>query len=235
VALTQLIHGFAIVVLEKRLEDRVEMAVAQTRSVDSSYYRIAASGRVPYLVRDDGVRLEDSLVICRYLDHLDGKPEFDAPTDEAGWEALRLGALASSLMDGLSVWLPETRRPENEQSPGILCHETDRARRLTDLWETEIECPTMQAKLNLVQIALICALGLEAAFGISGGARGTRDFASGSIDWLRAHRSPRRLLPRPVDRGGGGRPTGGRVANRMRISTVTPVTGGGKIAVRAGE
>ena len=143
------------------MEDRVEIAVAQTRFVDSSYYRIAASGRVPYLVRDDGVGLEDSSVICRYLDHLDGTPEFDASTDEAGWEAPRLGALASSLMDGLSVWLRETRRPENEQSPTIIRHETERARRLIDLWETEIDCPTMQGKLNLVQIALICALGLE--------------------------------------------------------------------------
>src|SRR5262249_48190930 len=47
-----------IVVFEKQLEDRVELVVAQTRSVDSPYYRIAASGRVPYLVRDDGVGLE---------------------------------------------------------------------------------------------------------------------------------------------------------------------------------
>jgi glutathione S-transferase len=82
--------------------------------------------------------------------------------DDAGWEALRLGALATSLMDGLSVWLRETRRPETEQSPGILRHETDRTSRLIDLWEAEIECPTMQGRLNLAQIVLICALGLEA-------------------------------------------------------------------------
>jgi hypothetical protein len=44
-----------------------------------------------------------------------------------GWEALRLGALATSLIDGLSVWLRETRRPETERSSGILRHETDRA------------------------------------------------------------------------------------------------------------
>jgi glutathione S-transferase len=151
-----------IVVLEKQLEGRVEFVVAQTRSADSPYYRIAASGRVPYLVRDDGVGLEESSVICRYLDHLDGKPAFDVSSDDAGWEALRLGALATSLMDGLSVWLRETRRPETEQSPGILRHETDRTSRLIDLWEAEIECPTMQGRLNLAQIVLICALGLEA-------------------------------------------------------------------------
>jgi glutathione S-transferase len=106
--------------------------------------------------------MEESAVICRYLDHLDGKPEFDLPTDEGVWEALRLGALATSLMDGLSVWLREIRRPENEQSPEIIQHETDRAKRLIDLWETELDCPTMQGKLNLAQIVLVCALGLEA-------------------------------------------------------------------------
>jgi hypothetical protein len=51
-----------IVVLEKQLKGRVEIVVAQTRSVDSPYYRIVPSGRVLYLVRDDGVGLEESSV-----------------------------------------------------------------------------------------------------------------------------------------------------------------------------
>jgi glutathione S-transferase len=150
-----------IVVLEKRLESRVEIVEPLTRSVDSPYYRINPSGRVPFLARDDGVGLEESAVVCRYLDHLDGKPEFDLPAGEQGWEALRLGAQASSLMDGLSVWLRETRRPEHERSQAIIQHETDRAGRLVDVWETEIDCPWMQGTLNLTQIALVCALGLE--------------------------------------------------------------------------
>ncbi len=150
-----------IVVLEKRLESRVEIVPVLTRSVDSPYYRTNPSGRVPFLVRDEGVGLEESAVVCRYLDHLDGNPEFDLPEGEQGWEALRLGALASSLMDGLSVWLREARRPRNEQSPGVIRHETDRAGRLVDCWESEIDHPWMQGKLNLTQIALICALGLE--------------------------------------------------------------------------
>jgi glutathione S-transferase len=65
-------------------------------------------------------------------------------------------------MDGLSVWLRETTRPANEQSPGIIRHETDRAQRLIDVWETEIQRATMQGKLNMAQIALVCALGLDA-------------------------------------------------------------------------
>jgi glutathione S-transferase len=150
-----------IVIIEKRLVDRIDVVLAQTRLADSPYYGINPSGRVPYLVRDDGVGMEESALICRYLDHLEGRPEFDLPAGDPEWEVRRLGALASSLLDGLSVWGREIVRPENEQSPTIIRHESDRARRMADLWETEIDHPVMCGRLNLVQIALACALGLE--------------------------------------------------------------------------
>ena len=74
----------------------------------------------------------------------------------------RLEALARSLLDGLSVWGREIVRPANEQSPGIIRHEQDRARRLLDAWEREIAHPLMGGALNLIQLTLACALGLEA-------------------------------------------------------------------------
>ena len=151
-----------IVVLEKGLEHRVAIEAAPTRTPDSPFYRINPSGRVPFLLRDHAPGLEKSSVICRYLDHLDGHPVFDPPAGDAVWEALRLGARATSLLDGLSVWLRERRRPETEQSPTILAHETERARRLIDHWEGEIDHPLMRGPLTLPQITLICALGLEA-------------------------------------------------------------------------
>jgi glutathione S-transferase len=153
-----------IMVLEKRLDHRVEIEMAQTRTVNSPYYRVNPSGRVPYLVRDDGVGLEESAVICRYLDHLNGRPEFDLPAGDDSWEASRLGALATSLVDGVSVLGRETGRPTNEQSPGVIRHEIDRAGRMTDLWEAQIDHPLMQGKFNTVQMTLICALGLEARY-----------------------------------------------------------------------
>src|SRR4051812_8179471 len=63
-----------MMILEKGLENRVEIVVAKTRAADSPYYRINPSGRVPFLVRDDGAGLEESRVICAYLDRLDGTP-----------------------------------------------------------------------------------------------------------------------------------------------------------------
>jgi glutathione S-transferase len=149
-------------VIEKGLESRVEVILAQTRSSNSPYYAINPSGRVPYLVRDDGVGLEESAVICAWLDRLQGDPMFDLPSGDALWEVLRLEALARSLLDGLSVWGREIARLEGERSPSVIRHESERASRMADVWETEIDHPWMRGALNLAQITLGCALGLEA-------------------------------------------------------------------------
>jgi glutathione S-transferase len=151
-----------IVVIEKGLESRVAVIFAQTRSAGSPYYKINPSGRVPYLVRDDGVGLEESALICAWLDQLDGKPAFALPAGEAAWEARRLEGQARSLMDGLAVWLRELYRPENERSPGVIRHEMDRAARLLAHWEREIAHPYMSGPLNMAQLTLACALGIEA-------------------------------------------------------------------------
>ncbi|HET7158198.1 MAG TPA: glutathione S-transferase family protein [Burkholderiales bacterium] len=150
-----------VVVIEKNLQSRVEIVLARTRAPDSPYYQINPSGRVPYLVRDDGVGLEESALICDYLDHLDGRTAFDLPEGERRWEARRLEALARSMIDGLAVWVREVRRPQNERSPTIIQHEADRAARFTDLWEREITHPLMGGPITLAQITLACAIGLE--------------------------------------------------------------------------
>ena len=151
-----------IVMLEKGLADRVEVVPAQTRAVESPYYRINPSGRVPYLIRDDGVGLEESALVCDYLDRLGGKPAFALPAGEQGWEARRLEGLARSMLDGLSVWLRELYRPPEERSPGVIRHETARSERMVDLWEREIAHPLMRGALNMQSLTLACALGLEA-------------------------------------------------------------------------
>jgi glutathione S-transferase len=151
-----------IMVLEKGLESRVEIIPSRTRLADSPYYKINPSGRVPYLIREDGVGMEESALICAYLDHLDGAPAFDRPSGDRAWEALRLEALARSMVDGLAVWLREFYRPPDERSPTVIRHEAARSERMTDVWEGEIGNPFMQGALNMAQITLACGLGLEA-------------------------------------------------------------------------
>ena len=148
-----------IVVLEKGLGSRVEVIQAKTRSAGSPYYEINPSGRVPYLIRDDGVGMEESALICSYLDRLDGKPAFAVAED--AWEARRLEALARSFMDGLAVWLRELYRPPNERSPGLIQHEQERARRMARLWDREVAHSWMSGALNMAQLTLACALGIE--------------------------------------------------------------------------
>ena len=162
-----------IMVIEKGLSDRVEVIIARTRVADSPYYRINPSGRVPYLIRDDGVGMEESAVVCAYLDHLDGKPAFGLPDGDERWEARRLQAMATSMLDGLAVWGREIVRPFDERSPTIIRHEADRSRRMADLWEKEIDHPLMRGALNMAQISLACALGLEAR--------------NPDLDWRRGH------------------------------------------------
>jgi glutathione S-transferase len=151
-----------VVVIEKGLDARVEQIVAQTRRKDSPYYAINPSGRVPYLVRDDGVAYEESQTICAYLDQLDGNPMFALPAGEAGWEARRLEGLARSFCDGISVWVRELSRAPDERSPTVIAHETARATRLADVWAREIAHPWMNGPLNMAQLTLACALGFDA-------------------------------------------------------------------------
>jgi len=150
-----------IVVHEKGLGHRVEIIQAQTRTAESPYYRINPSGRVPYLVRDDGVGMEESALICAYLGQLDGKPAFQFPAPDA-WEERRLEGLARSMVDGISVWNRELARPENERSPTVIRHEAARAARMIDVWEKEIGNPLMHGSFGLLQLTLACALALEA-------------------------------------------------------------------------
>lgn len=147
-----------MLVIEKGLEGRVELIEAQTRVPDSPYYQINPSGRVPYLVRDAGRPMEDSQLICQYLDSLDGRPRLHVPVAQQDWEAGRLEAYARSMLDGISVYIREMRRPEDERSPTILRHEADRAQRMADFWEREIGHPLMQGPPNMAQLLLVTAL-----------------------------------------------------------------------------
>ena len=150
-----------VVVHEKKLATRVEVVVARTRLPDSPYYAINPSGRVPYLVRDDGVGMEESAVICAYLDTIDGSPRLAIPLAGDPWEARRLEALARSMLDGLAVWTREILRPKAEQSPAVIDHEAARSTRLVDLWEQQAEHPLMSGSLHMLHITLACALGLD--------------------------------------------------------------------------
>lgn len=156
-----------VVVIEKGLQNSVEVIEAKTRTAGSPYYAINPSGRVPYLVTDEGIAFEDSHVISAYLDNLDGKPCL-RPAQDPAWDYARLEASARSMTDGISVWAREMRRPENERSPTVLAHEVARAGRMADLFETQVEHSLMRGPLNIAQLLLATGLDYGASSGFKG-------------------------------------------------------------------
>jgi glutathione S-transferase len=155
-----------VLILEKGLEDRVEILAAKTRVAGSPYYAINPSGRVPYLVRkSDGTGFEDSSLILDVLDGFGGPRRFGFSDGEVGLAERRLEAQARSLIDGLAVWAREQRRPEDERSPGIIAHEQERARRMASYFEEVVAGPCFSGDFNRVQLTLVTALGMEGRFG----------------------------------------------------------------------
>jgi len=147
-----------IVVLEKGLSDRVAIIEAKTRTVGSPYYAINPSGRVPYLIDDAGLGLEDSQLICAYLDAFDGAPKFHLAADSTNWAYRRLEATARSLCDGIAVWVREMHRPQHERSPGILAHEVARSERLADVFERHVGDPGLGGAAKMAHFILAAAL-----------------------------------------------------------------------------
>src|SRR5580698_9937862 len=147
-----------ILVLEKALEDRVEIIQAKTCTSGSPYYQINPSGRVPFLVDNAGVGMEDSQLICAYLDSLDGKPRFHDPLRASDWDYLRLAYAARSMCEGICVWGREMGRPESERSPTVLAHEVARANRMADVFEDHVTDPLMRGPPCMAHLILAVAL-----------------------------------------------------------------------------
>ena len=170
-----------IIVIEKGLEDRVEIIEAKTRTRDSPYYRINPSGRVPYLVNDAGVGMEDSQLICSYLDSLDGEPRFHGPRDSADWAYLRLEFMARNMCEGIAVWGREMSRPESERSPTVLAHEVERSRRMADIFEDYVADPLMQGAPGMAHLILAVAVEMARKRGLGDLTNGRPQLAS----WMR--------------------------------------------------
>jgi glutathione S-transferase len=147
-----------ILAVEKGLGDRVEIIEAKTRTPGSPYYQINPSGRVPYLIDDVGVGMEDSQLICAYLDSLDAKPRFHHPLHTSDWAYRRFEASARSMCDGISVWVREMHRPEKERSPTVLAHEVARSLRMADHFDARVSDALMQGEPSMAHLILAVAL-----------------------------------------------------------------------------
>jgi glutathione S-transferase len=171
-----------ILVLEKRLEHRVDVIAAKTRVPDSPYYQINPSGRVPYLIDESGEGMEDSQLICAYLDSLDGKPRFHAPHRQKDWAYQRLEFAARNMCEGICVWAREMARPAGERSPTVLAHEVGRAQRMADVFERRVADPLMQSAPTMAHLTLAVALDVARKRSLGDLTEGRRQLAS----WMRS-------------------------------------------------
>jgi glutathione S-transferase len=171
-----------ILVIEKFLEDRVEIIAAKTRVADSPYYQINPSGRVPYLIDDSGIGMEDSQLICAYLDSLDGKPRFHDPQRQSNWAYQRLEFAARNMCEGICVWVREMARPASERSPTVLAHEVSRAQRMADVFEERVGDPRMQGTPTMAHLTLVVALDVAAKRGLGNLTTGRPQLAA----WMRS-------------------------------------------------
>lgn len=77
-------------------------------------------GKIPTLVTDDGRMLQDSLLICDYLDTLHGGRRLIPASGDARWQALAWHALANGMLDTMVLWRNETLKPAVQQGPDLL-------------------------------------------------------------------------------------------------------------------
>jgi glutathione S-transferase len=150
-----------IVIFEKKLEDKIELVWAKTRVPGDPMLKFNLSGRVPFLLLDDGMGIEDTPVLVQFLDSLKNPILFSHGTGEFDLEYLRLEAITRSILDGLSVWLREIRRPLEEKSATIIEHEKCRSQRLIEHFNGFATNALLNGSINLAQLYLFAALDLE--------------------------------------------------------------------------
>jgi glutathione S-transferase len=145
-----------IAIAELRLDDRVEILLADTNDPAESLRRQNPLGKVPTLVFEDGATLFDSRVIAEYLDHLAGGGRL-FPVGEARFAQLRLLALADGICDAalLQVYELRLRTAEMRNAAWVENQAGKVARALASLEAA----PPVYDRPRIGEIALACALG----------------------------------------------------------------------------
>lgn len=104
-----------VVILEKGLQDKVELIMANPSDNPPELVAANPLGTVPTLLLDNGKSLCESPVICEYLDSLSPQNPLFPSDKSARFEALALAALGDGIMDASVACVMEGRRPEEKR------------------------------------------------------------------------------------------------------------------------
>lgn len=113
--------------------------------------------KVPTLITNDGSVLYDSLVICDYLDNLDGSPSLIPSVAKSRTRVLWLHALADGVMEAGVAWVGESRRPPDKQWREFSDKQRGKIERAID--ELESQCAQFGDTVDLATITAGAALG----------------------------------------------------------------------------
>jgi glutathione S-transferase len=167
---------FAMVIAhEKGLADAItrERVVVAAASPNADVMAHNPLNKLPTLVLDEGDVLYDSRVICEYFDATGSGARLLPESGPERWRALRRQALGIGLLDLLVGWLPERRRPAEDQNQEL--NEALAAKFRATLAVLEREAPSLaSAPFDAGQAAIGSALGYA-------------DFRYADLDWRGSH------------------------------------------------
>ncbi len=115
-------------------------------------------GKIPVLVRDDGLTLFDSRVIAQYLDGL-SSPALIPAESEARIQVLRSEALADGISDAAAAVFIERRREAHLQSQSWIDRQLGKVRAGLSEAEGLLDSSASPGAFSLADIALASAIG----------------------------------------------------------------------------
>lgn len=156
---------------ELGLADRLHLirTVVKMTEPNSAIMADNPLGRIPTLVREDGLALVDSQVISEYLDGLAGGGKLLPLTGDERWVELSRHAAATGILEILILWRNERDKPEARRTLEWLTAFETKVRASLTRFERDLR-PLPDGPLSLSCIALGCVLSYL-------------DFRFGDFDW----------------------------------------------------
>ncbi|TPW30715.1 glutathione S-transferase family protein [Pararhizobium mangrovi] len=129
----------------------VEQIEVVTRAPDNPLLKVSPTARVPCLV--DGERvIGEARTICAYLQSMDADHR-----STADWDRIAFESTLTGFLDGLAVWIRETRRPEDYRSSAVIEHERAKTLRCLEWLDGRVASPRGTA-LDFGDMTLVSAL-----------------------------------------------------------------------------
>lgn len=130
-----------IVAREKGLADRIEEIVVDPYASDPALVAVNPIVQVPTLVAGDGQPINDSPVICEWLDVHGSGPRLLPADGSERWRVKRLETLGNAALEMGVKRVLELRRPEHERSGSWIARWTDGLHRALDAIEATAPMP----------------------------------------------------------------------------------------------